>query len=60
MGKRSDNNDALGWGIVLVVVGAVFLLQNLFDVDIFDHIWQFWPVALIVWGLVLINRYKKS
>ncbi|MBN2265161.1 MAG: hypothetical protein JW775_05030 [Candidatus Aminicenantes bacterium] len=44
--KRSDS---LVWGIVLIVVGAIFLLQQL-DIDVFDQVWRFWPVILIVWG----------
>ena len=42
-------SDSLVWGIILIVVGAIFLLQQ-FDVDIFDQVWRFWPVILIVWG----------
>lgn len=41
--------DSLVWGIILIVVGVLFLLQQL-DVDIFDQVWRFWPVILIVWG----------
>jgi hypothetical protein len=44
--KRSDS---LIWGIILIVVGAIFLLQQ-FHVDIFDQVWRLWPVILIVWG----------
>jgi hypothetical protein len=42
-------SDSLVWGIILIVVGVLFLLQQL-DVDIFDQVWRFWPVILIVWG----------
>jgi hypothetical protein len=41
--------DSLVWGIILIVVGAIFLLQQ-FDVDVFDQLWRFWPVILIIWG----------
>jgi hypothetical protein len=41
--------DALAWGIILIVVGLVFFLDNL-DVDIWDLVARLWPVALIVWG----------
>jgi hypothetical protein len=44
--KRSDS---LIWGIILIIVGLIFLLQQ-FDVDIFDQVWRFWPVILIIWG----------
>jgi hypothetical protein len=41
--------DALAWGIILIVVGLFFFLDNL-DVDIWDLVARLWPVALIVWG----------
>ncbi len=41
--------DALAWGIILIIVGLVFFLDNL-DVDIWDLVARLWPVALIVWG----------
>lgn len=40
---------SLIWGVILIVVGIIFLLQQ-FDIDLFDQIWRFWPVILIVWG----------
>src|SRR4030066_375857 len=42
-------SGSIFWGLVLIVVGAIFLLQQ-FDVDVFDQVWRFWPVILIVWG----------
>jgi len=46
---KQKRSDSLIWGIILIVVGAIFLLQQ-FHVDIFDEVWRFWPVILIVWG----------
>ncbi len=46
---RQKRGDSLIWGIILIVVGAIFLLQQ-FNVDIFDQVWRFWPLILIVWG----------
>jgi membrane protein DedA with SNARE-associated domain len=42
-------SGSLVWGIILIVVGAIFLLEQ-FDIDVFDQVWRFWPVILIVWG----------
>ncbi len=42
--------DALAWGIILIVIGLIFFLDNL-DVDIWDLVARLWPVALIVWGV---------
>jgi len=41
--------DSLVWGIILIAVGIVFLLERL-GIDLWDKAWRFWPVILIVWG----------
>lgn len=49
------------WPIVLITVGVIFLLSNLgfFGEDIWDNIWQLWPVIFIVIGLdSLFRRYE--
>jgi hypothetical protein len=46
---RQKKGDSLIWGIILIIVGAIFLLQQ-FNVDIFDQVWRFWPLILIIWG----------
>ncbi|MGZ5424930.1 MAG: LiaI-LiaF-like domain-containing protein [Candidatus Aminicenantales bacterium] len=46
---KQNKGDSLIWGIILIIVGAIFLLQQL-HVDIFDQVWRFWPVILIAWG----------
>lgn len=50
------------WGIVLLFVGAVLLLEN-FDVINFywRNVWSFWPVFLIIAGVnILFNRNKSE
>jgi len=41
--------SALGWGIILIVIGLIFILDN-FDIDVWDILARLWPLALIVWG----------
>ena len=54
------NEDGTAWGIILVVLGAIFLLQSVFDIEIFREIWKFWPVILIVWGLKVLKDSRSS
>ncbi len=52
----------LVWGIILVFIGGIFLLEN-FDVIEFSwrHIWRFWPVILILIGVnILFTRSEKN
>jgi len=43
------------WGIILIVIGLLFTLQNLNVVD-FDwySLWRLWPVILVLWGVSII------
>ncbi len=55
---RSKRKDPLVWGIILIVVGALFLLQN--TIDFWWTIARLWPVLLIAWGaLKLYNGLKE-
>lgn len=54
--------DRIIWGVLLLFVGGVLLLQN-FDVINFywTNTWRFWPVLFIMWGLkLLLNRKGKQ
>lgn len=56
--------NSLVWGVILIVLGFLFLLDQL-HVDIWDAVWRFWPVVLIVWGanklwLGLKERNERS
>ncbi len=54
---RPKRKDPLVWGIILIIVGALFLLQNTFD--IWWTIARLWPVLIIAWGaLKLYNGLK--
>ena len=51
--------DPLVWGFILIVVGAIFFLEN-FDIDVWESIWKLWPAILIIWGaLKLYNGLKE-
>ena len=43
-------------GIIILAVGALFLLQNLGVVPYIGDIWQFWPVILIALGISKLAR----
>lgn len=49
------------WGIFLLFVGIVFLLQtlNILPWGLWGTLWRFWPVLIIVIGLgILLRRYN--
>jgi len=61
---NQKKSGSLLWGVILIVVGGIFLLEQ-FDIDVFDQVWRFWPLILIVWGanklwLGLKERNERS
>lgn len=56
---KPEARGSVFWGLLLMVVGALFLLGN-FDLLNIDRILDFWPLIIIVIGLKLIvDFYKK-
>lgn len=54
--------DRIMWGIILLFVGGVLLLENFNVIEFYwSNIWRFWPVFLIIAGLnILFNRQKSQ
>lgn len=47
------------WGIVLLALGAILILAN-FEVISYDVLFDFWPVALIIFGVKLVYDYAQK
>jgi len=43
------HKDTLFWGLILVAVGGLLLLEN-FGLDTWRHLARLWPLILVVWG----------
>lgn len=54
--------DRLIWGIILLFIGGVLLLENFGVIDFYwRNVWSFWPVFLIIAGLnILFNRNNSQ
>ncbi len=49
------------WGVLLVILGSLFLLENLDMIDIeFRRIWKLWPLFLIYWGITALFSGNKN
>jgi hypothetical protein len=46
---RQKHRDSLVWGIILIVIGGIFLLETM-HVRVWHYVWRLWPVIFIVWG----------
>jgi hypothetical protein len=50
----------LFWGVLLVLIGGLFLLSNLgvLNVD-WTTVWRLWPMILVFWGLsILVGKQR--
>jgi TM2 domain-containing membrane protein YozV len=52
-------SGSIFWGIVLVGLGALFLLANFRVID-YDVLLDFWPVAVIGLGVKLVIDYARA
>lgn len=54
---HKKHGDGILGGLFLVFLGIVFLLNNLGLVpsSVWDEVWKFWPVLLILLGLRLLG-----
>ncbi len=49
MPKRYKKEN-LAWGIILILIGIVFLLDNI-NINIWNAFARLWPVVIIGWGV---------
>jgi len=56
--SKKKNRGNLVWPLVLVVVGVILLLNNIgvLSGNVWEMIWRFWPLLLIVLGLDSLFR----
>ncbi|MFA4869313.1 MAG: DUF5668 domain-containing protein [Pedobacter sp.] len=54
--------DRIMWGIVLLFIGGVLLLENFNVIDFYwRSVWRFWPIFLIIAGVnILFNKNKSQ
>jgi len=53
--------DRIMWGIVLLFIGSVLLLENFQIIDFYwGSVWRFWPIFLIIAGINILFTKNKS
>ncbi|WP_026904630.1 LiaI-LiaF-like domain-containing protein [Pedobacter glucosidilyticus] len=53
--------DRIFWGIILVYIGGIILLENFNMIDFsWRYIWRFWPLVLIVTGINILFAKRKT
>jgi len=54
--KKKESGSYI-FGIVLIILGFIFLLENISEIDVFGN---FWPLTLVVVGIYLLFKNKKD
>lgn len=49
----AEPKGSIFWGILMIALGVIFLLAN-FEIILYENIFDYWPVVIIVIGLKLI------
>ncbi len=50
----------LFWGILLILLGILFLLDNMELVEFSEIIKTYWPAIIILWGIHILLRKKQK
>ncbi len=59
--SKKPKNSGMMWGVILIAIGVLFLLQNFDFFDIGDIISNFWPLVLVAIGLkMLYDRRSRN
>jgi|GEM_PF-678806 len=54
--KRKYRSGSIFWGIAFIIVGTLFLLDNLGIVSVhFWNLWQLWPILIIGAGISMLS-----
>jgi phage shock protein PspC (stress-responsive transcriptional regulator) len=55
----SGSERGLWLGIILIVIGVLFLISNISDLNLLSFL-KYWPIVLIIAGIVLLlNRFMR-
>jgi phage shock protein C len=54
--QQSNNRGSMSAGIVLIIIGGLFLAHNFMP---FFHFRDFWPIIMILLGIAILSRTTK-
>jgi hypothetical protein len=56
--RRANGTGTLILGLILTVVGGALLIERIIGRPVWNYLWQFWPLLLIVMGVkILMDHY---
>jgi len=59
MGTSEESKGNWFFGLIILVVGIIFILENFTDLEVWGKLWKLWPVILFIWGIREIWQNKS-
>ena len=59
MGVVSRSSGQWFFGLIILIIGIIFLLENIVGLEILESVWLFWPILMLLWGLIEIFQRKS-
>jgi len=60
MNLSPPKTRSLAGPLILITIGALFLLHNLSHINVFRLFWRYWPVLLIAIGIGKLLQYFRN
>jgi len=60
MNMNSTKTKSLAGPLILIIIGTMFLIQNLSHINVFKVFWRYWPVLLIAIGISKLLEYFRG
>jgi hypothetical protein len=58
--SRPRSAGSVFWGLILITTGMILLLKNLgYEIPIWTGVARYWPVLLILWGVIKLVDYAR-
>jgi len=57
--QQKPTQESLFWGVILITVGILFLLNNSGTITIRDLVSTYWPVLVILCGFLIILKNRQ-
>jgi len=59
MSAREEGRGNWVFGLVLLLIGVIFIVENFTGMEIWNKFWKFWPIILLIWGIKEIFQNKS-
>lgn len=59
MGASEEGKGNWVFGLIILAIGIIFIVENFTDIEIWGNIWNLWPVILFIWGIKEIWQNKS-